>query len=882
MRSDLMPVRNAATAIARLVCLTALLFFTSIPALAETADEDADLTITSWLKLGPAIFQMPVFHDERDIRGNKPGPELFFEGYSRGILQSEPSEGLSRSLPLNGTMRWQVRNSETDRRVMLPLSETVENAYSVTYLATYIHSDRWAKATITINTPAMAALYINGERHIMKASAETATAEPGEQSAEIELSQGRHLVMVKLLGSRSQLGSVSFPFKTFVRLADGHSASLQQSLRPAGPLSLQHLMTTPESVGVSLSADGSIVAVHMRQANTSADGWDSWIEMRDFSTGRILNSFRGSTQISGMQWSHQDKIFSYVARNGSKSTVWVIDLENGTQEPVLKDVEHLQSHLWAPDGRALYYSVSIRPDQNNTGVRRLDGMHDRYPDWRHRSRLFKLDLASAASVQLTAGLYSTNLHDISPDGTRLILGRTYVDYSERPFSKHELFIFEPRTGKMESLTKAPWVSGARFSPDGSRLLFTGSPNAFGDVGNTLDTLANDYDTQAYIMNLTTRTIISISRDLDPSVNAAMWSPDGRSVFLAVTEKSFNTVYRYDTRNYSLTKVETGVEMASGFSIARNAERAAFIGHGMNDPQKVYRTDLRRNRSSVIVFPGEDAYRNVHFGTAKDWVFTLDDGTEIDGHVYYPANFDADKKYPVIVYYYGGTTPVTRAFSGRYPKELYAAHGYLVYVLQPSGAIGYGQEFSQRHINDWGIRVSGEIIEGTTRFLEAHPYADADRVGAIGASYGGFMTQLLLTETDIFAAGVSHAGISNITSYWGDGFWGYLYSSVASANSFPWDTPEIYIQQSPIFHADQINTPLLLLHGLSDTNVPPAESMQLYTALKLLGRDVEYVKIEQQDHHIVDFRKFILWKNTIISYFDKYLKDQPEWWDTLHP
>lgn len=226
--------------------------------------------------------------------------------------------------------------------------------------------------------------------------------------------------------------------------------------------------------------------------------------------------------------------------------------------------------------------------------------------------------------------------------------------------------------------------------------------------------------------------------------------------------------------------------------------------------------------------------------------------------------------------------VTRDFGGRYPKNLFAAQGYVVYVLQPSGAPGYGQAFSAYHVNDWGNIVAEEIISGTKAFLDAHPFVDKSRVGCIGASYGGFMTMNLLTKTDIYAAGISHAGISALSSYWGEGFWGYLYSSVASANSFPWNRRDLYVDHSPLFNADKVTTPLLLLHGDSDTNVPRGESDQFYLALKLLGKTVEYVQVAGQDHHILDYKKRIIWQKTILAWFDRYLKGQPEWWGELYP
>jgi len=209
-------------------------------------------------------------------------------------------------------------------------------------------------------------------------------------------------------------------------------------------------------------------------------------------------------------------------------------------------------------------------------------------------------------------------------------------------------------------------------------------------------------------------------------------------------------------------------------------------------------------------------------------------------------------------------------------------GYVIYTLQPSGTTGYGQEFSARHVNTWGKQTADDIIQGTQLFYREHAFVDSTKVGCIGASYGGFMTQYLQTKTDIFAAAVSHAGISNITSYWGEGFWGFSYSAAASAFSYPWNNQQLYTEQSPLFHADKINTPLLLLHGSVDTNVPIGESIQMYNALKILGKPVEFITVEGENHGISDYKKRIEWNKTIYAWFAKWLKDQPEWWEALYP
>ena len=144
-----------------------------------------------------------------------------------------------------------------------------------------------------------------------------------------------------------------------------------------------------------------------------------------------------------------------------------------------------------------------------------------------------------------------------------------------------------------------------------------------------------------------------------------------------------------------------------------------------------------------------------------------------------------------------------------------------------------------------------------------------------------MTMLLATQSDMFRTSIALYGISDITSYWGAGWWGFLYSGVATADSFPWNRPDIYIGQSPIYHADKIKNPLLLLHGLSDINVPSNESEQMFTALKILGREVSYIRFKDEDHGIMgtdENRRLV--PQLMLAWWDKYLKGQPEAWEEL--
>ena len=175
----------------------------------------------------------------------------------------------------------------------------------------------------------------------------------------------------------------------------------------------------------------------------------------------------------------------------------------------------------------------------------------------------------------------------------------------------------------------------------------------------------------------------------------------------------------------------------------------------------------------------------------------------------------------------------------------------------------------------------DIIDATRQFARDVAQVDSTKIGCVSASYGGFMTQYMLTKDNPFACGISHAGISDHTSYWGEGYWGYSYSEVSAANSYPWTRKDLYVDRSPLYNADKITKPLLFTHGTADTNVPIGESIQMYTALRLLGVPTAFVEVEGENHGIMDPAKRVKWINTMVAWFQRWLNDDPSWWDAIY-
>ena len=853
----------------------------TISAISQEEEQTKEWIITDWLLLGPFPNPLPALLEDYKK-----------EQLIENLIKFHQVDK-SKLIPISGSpLRWHDGSLSRWRKI-----RSGENGVSligdethptIAYFGTYLDVKRWTRARVTIQSPQAFHLCVDGRICTTKSNASrngdsSSTANRKKVSTDLSLETGKHLLIVKSVYNPSS--DEEWTLKGTITIDENYTSphpalilSNEQNMR------LYHLLDVPTVTGIYISPDGTLAAVSIRKTLPPSDNSETWVELYDVSENRLLQTYRGGTSLSRVSWAPTGKKFSYTTHNKSGTTLWMVDLENGTSTPLLKDIKDFGSHTWVPDGTCIIYSISKKGKEDRPGVKRLRNLDDRKPWSRNKFYLYKISLEDGVRQSLTAGKFSTSLNSISPDGKKLLYTRSLVDETQRPFLKTELYYLDLRSFRNELLWEGRWFNQAQWSPDGSKILILGGPSTFDDAGQNLsgNLIPNEYDIQAYMFDPETKQVEPISKEFDPSIQEAIWSHTENAIYFLTTDHSFRRLYRYDIAKKKFLFIPCGVDIIEQFDLSKDKQVAAFTGSSASVPPKAYILNIKNKKTHLLHDPAGKEFSGVTFGKVERWTFKNQKDRLIDGRIYYPPDFDSKKKYPCIVNYYGGTAPVTREFGGRYPKNLWAAQGYIVYVLQPSGAIGYGQDFSALHVNDWGIIVADEIIDGVKKFLAEHPFVDSKRLGCIGASYGGFITMILQTRTNIFSAAVSHAGISSISSYWGEGYYGYEYSAYAAANSYPWSRKDIFINQSALFSADKITAPLLLLHGSEDTNVPPGESTQLFTALKILGREVEYVQILDQDHHIMTYNKRKIWTRTIMAWFDRWLKDQPEWWYYLYP
>ncbi|MDX2437810.1 MAG: prolyl oligopeptidase family serine peptidase [Acidobacteriota bacterium] len=848
---------------ARRALLAVLIVMFAVEGLAAEVDEGPSLEISEWLVLGPLQSTIPAFDDLG--AGDALGELL--ETATLPEIRRLPADG-DQIEGFSGPVAWRKIALEGVSIQLEKPTWARDRRVAVAWLSTSIRTKRFVTAGIEVEC-----------EHPWKVMLDGKTVASGD--LEFDLEPGDHVLYLATIFEPE----IDGPWAVSVAVTTEIKGAVSANLRRERELDIMDVLDAATVTAFELSPSGDRVVLSLARVRAGSDEREIWVELRSTTDGALLRSWRGAPSMTEVRFAPTGNRISYVTREGDTktATLWVNDLESGTTSEIVAGIENWDSYLWSPNGATIAFSTTEKPEENESGIKRLRGLLDRMADHRNLTVLHLVNVSSGVRKQLTGGALSASPASFSPDGSKILVTREVEDLSRRPYSRNELWEITLANGDERKLRDFWWLGGVEYAPDGGRLLIQAGPSEFGETGIAVGGggPVNDYDGQLYLWDPDSGAVDAISRSFDPAITSARWSRhDGRITVLAV-DGHRRSLFRYEPNDGMFTPIPTGMESIGSFDIATNGPTVIAEGTSVWQAQRVVVAGADDRPARLLVEPSSDRFSVVRSGDVREWNFTSTDGRGVAGRIYYPTTFTSGTSYPAIVNYYGGTSPMNRSFGGRYPAEWWAANGYVVYVLTPTGAYGWGQEASTVHVNDWGEVTSRQIIEATTAFLDAHPFVDRQRVGCIGASYGGFMTMKLVTETDLFAAAVAHAGISALSSYWGEGYWGYSYGAVANADSFPWNRRDIFVDRSPLFSADKVTTPVLLTHGDEDPNVPPGESDQFYAALKLLGVEVEYLRVAGLGHLIMEHDKRALWSKSIVAWFDRLLKDQPEWWQALY-
>lgn len=802
-----------------------LLFLPTLLA-AETID------IKSLRLAGPYPMTKPLMTDTLDTEGN------------RIDLDNVMMDAFAK------TDIWQGQTPIEE--VVLSASQDAPQLYMAGFT---IQNTGFAKGKVNVKCESKHKLFINGK----------------EQGGDFELVPGRHAVSIKVLCKSDKPDTLRI------------SVDCEQpiEINPEGKRywTNSDMMHGERIGGVELSSSAKYARI--RKSITYKGGETASKEIFiDLQTGKEFS-------LSGFQkWLPDGDRYLRTYREAEGTWCYeTVDIKSG---------QHTYVGKYSGEGNAWlthdmkHFLVSIDekvPEEKNKDVHQILEPDDRQPGWRKRRNYSLYNIETGITTPITKG--ARNVY-VTPnkDASRFLVSVYKEKLTERPFSFTDLLLLDLKTGQADTLIRHDGFLGSyAFSPDEKFIAVTGSPEALGGIGNTLPegVIPSSYDYELFTIDLQTKERRCLTRDFDPSVTSFQWSEQDGMIYALCENRDQKNIFRINPTNGKIAQLELSEPYIYGsYSLAKEKPYIAYIGESSMSTDRCWLRDLKTGKERVLCDLNPTRLKDIQLGECRDWNFQSERGDTIYGCYYLPPFFDESKQYPMLVYYYGGCSPVGRQLDSYYNYQEWAAMGYVVYVIQPSGCSGFGQEFSSRHVNAYGDYTADDIIQGTKQFCKEHPYVNANKIGCLGASYGGFMTMYLQTVTDIFAAAMSHAGISNPASYWGFGYWGYSYNTTAAANSYPWNNMELYSGHAPLFNANKVNTPILFMHGGADTNVPINESIQMFTALKLLGKETAFITVEGENHHILNYNKRIRWHDSIMAWFARWLKDDSTWWNTMYP
>jgi dipeptidyl aminopeptidase/acylaminoacyl peptidase len=795
-----------------------------------------DVSVDTLRHAGPYVVRQPLMIDSTDVKSNKFDVKKLLDTPLRLELAEQGDVAIGGVVPAG---------SEQSALHLLGFSVTNSERMSVKISVDGLKDKR---------------IFVDGNQ----VSANEVTLEPST-----------HKVVVKYLTTDDGCDTV----KVKVEGADGKVLKVGDIADIKGrSYNIYDVLHATRFSGVSLSPDGKY-AIYGKRFTRQGGQTSSATYVRELSSGRIVDERTG-----GLTWMPRTNKYYYIRTLADRSReIVAVDPATRQTEVIAENVPEGRFTMAPSEDYLIVYTSESGPAEDR-GVYEVIEPEDRQPGWRTRQNLALFDMKTGLQTPLTFGHHSVWASDISADGKKILLMTSESRLTARPTTVSTLMLLDVESMDVDTLiSKDGFISSARFSPDATEIVISGSPECLGGIGKNVKEgqTPSMIDQQLYIMSLADKKVRPVTKHFNPCVQNFTWNRGDGQIYFNAEDKDCINLFRLNPKNGSINRINLPEEMVNSFDVADNARRLAFYGQSASNSDRLYTLDTKSLKVNLVEDLSAETLRDVTLDECRAWNYINPKGDTICCRYYLPPHFDGQTKLPMIVNYYGGCSPTSRNFESRYPHHAYAALGYAVLVINPSGATGFGQEFSARHVNTAGEGVADDIIGATRQFCKEHAYVNEKKIGCIGASYGGFMTMYLQTVTDLFAAAISHAGISDHTSYWGEGYWGYSYSEVSMANSYPWTDKRLFVDQSPLFNADKVHTPLLFLHGAADNNVPVGESIQMYTALKLLGRETAMVLVSDQDHHITDYAKRLRWQNTIYAWFAKWLKDDASWWNEIY-
>lgn len=479
-------------------------------------------------------------------------------------------------------------------------------------------------------------------------------------------------------------------------------------------------------------------------------------------------------------------------------------------------------------------------------------------------QLFSLSLlkADAQPVALTSGFYSYSLADISPDSKYLVINAD-LNPEKHPDRSQESAVYKmPVAGGTPELIlseSAYRYNAGNISPDGKWLIYQTQPAAGVNISRT------------FVYNFGNKETISLA--MDRNLDALTWSTDNKSVYFLASSNGGNVVYKYNLSTKNIARLSDFDSGITSFDI--NKSQLVYTRLTVTDPSEVYLADLQNKNPKVITQLNTAwlATKQLNFPVKK--TFTNELGMEVEYWVMKPAAMEAGKKYPVMLEIHGGPSAMwgPGEASMWHEFQYYTGMGYGLVYSNPRGSGGYGETFLRGNVKDWGDGPTRDVLKALDLTI-AEGWADTTQQFITGGSYAGYLTAWIVGHTNRFKAACAQRGVYELSTFFGEGNAWRLVPNYFGG--YPWESnvADLLKAQSPFTYVNKIHTPLIIFHGENDLRTGVIQSEMMYKALKVLGRDVEYVRHPGGTHELTrsgNNRQRVDQMLRTMEFFERYKK-----------
>ncbi|MCJ7590044.1 MAG: S9 family peptidase [Woeseiaceae bacterium] len=666
---------------------------------------------------------------------------------------------------------------------------------------------------------------------------------------------------------------------TLVCVAVGQAAAQNDTSKRV--LTTDDLLAIKSVSDPQVSPDREWIAYSVESIDVEADKSSTQIFMVSKDGGEVVQLTADDYSASTPRWSPDGRYLGFLAAKGdpevAKTQVWTLDRRGGEAKQYSAIDQGVKDFAWSPDGKKMLLMITDKSatqlaedaaKEVGEEVKPLPYVIDRlqfkqdgvpYLD-RSRTHIYVVNDREAEALQLTFGDFDDAQPAWSPDGSKIAFVSNRTEEPDSNENSDVWVVSAEGDSTTRDAKKITTNEGSDYSPawshDGRNIAY---------VTVTEPELIWYATNHLAIVSASGGNPRVLTSDLDRNVGGPVFAPDDKSILFRLEDSGEQHLAQFDLSSGNVNRPIKGNLSVLDFSQNESGDIAVQLSTPHLPPELFL---LTANKLSQLTRTNEALLSELHLAEVKNVQFVSKDGTEVEGFIFTPPDYRAGQRYPTILRLHGG--PVSQYdFSFNAEAQLLAANGYVVVTSNPRGSSGYGQVFSAALFANWGVPDFEDVMSAVD-YAIAEGYSDPDRLGVGGWSYGGILTNYVITKSDRFEGAITGASEVNYIANYGHDHYQKVWESELG---LPWENKEVWEKISPWENVDKIVTPTLVMGGKEDWNVPIQNSEQLYQALKRRGVDTQLVVYPDESHGISrpSFRKD-RWER-YLAWYDNYVRGQ---------